>query len=192
MIFEKLHNSSQTVRRDHFFRVLGYGTIILLLGFLRLSFFFESSKWSNATGEMLLKVLGVIVVSALAALTVLSWLQTEEETRGQTLLAIKKLWPVLAWCLPSLLGLGLLSFSIFIADHHRLPGLLEEFYIVWFLFVAPVATLFAFLVFVRRKWTGRVAILPALLACVVLIASVLANLFALLVALFNGANWHSY
>ncbi len=141
---------------------------------------------------MLLYVLGVIVVSALAALTVLSWLQTEEETRGQTLLAIIKLWPVLALCLPSLLGLGLLSFSMFITGHNILPPHLFEFYFVWFLFVAPVATLIAFFVFVRRKWTGRVAILPALLACVVLIASVLANLFALLVVVFNGANWHAY
>jgi hypothetical protein len=141
---------------------------------------------------MLLKVLGVIVVSALAALTVLSWLQTEEETRGQTLLAIIKLWPVLALCLPSLLGLGLLSFSMFIADHNSLPQQLQESFIVWFSFVAPAATLIAFLVFVRQKWTGRVAILPALLACVVLIASVLANLVALLVALFYGANFHPY
>lgn len=192
MIFERLRNCSQWVRRDHLFRVFGYGAAVLLLGFLWLSFFFESSKWSNATGEMLLNVLGVIVVSALAALTVLSWLQTEEETRGQTLLAIIKLWPVLALCLPSLLGLGLLSFSMFIADHNILPPHLFEFYFVWFLFVAPVATLIAFFVFVRRKWTGRVAILPALLACVVLIASVLANLFALLVVAFNGANWHAY
>jgi hypothetical protein len=119
MIFERLRACSQWVRRDHVFRVFGYGTAILLLGFLWLSFFFESSKWSNATGEMLLDVLGVTVVSALAALTVLSWLQTEEETRGQTLLAIIKLWPVLALCLPSLLGLG---FSI-LPDYEVQPSI---------------------------------------------------------------------
>jgi hypothetical protein len=185
MIFEELHDCSQRVRRDHFFRVLGYGTVMLLLGFLCFSFFYQSSKWSKATGEMLANVVWVIVVSGLTTLTVLSWLQTEEETSGQPLLALFKLWPVLAWCLPSLLGLRLLFFSIFIADDKILPPHVREFYFVWFLFVAPVATLIAFLVFVRRKWTGRVAILPALLACVVLIVSVLANLFALLAVVLN-------
>jgi hypothetical protein len=186
MIFGRLRGGSERDQREHLFRIFGYGAIILLLGFLWFSFFFQSSKWSNATGEMLVNVLGVIVVSALTTLAVLSWPQTEEETSGQTLLAIIKLWPVLALCLPSLLGVGLLLLSVSIAEHNILSGRLFNFYFVWFLLVAPVTTLIAFLVFVRRKWTGRVAILPALLACAGLFARVLATLFALVALVFNG------
>jgi hypothetical protein len=77
---------------------------------------------------------------------------------------------------------------VFAAEDKILFARLDDFYFVWFLFVAPVTTFIAFLVFVRRKWTGRVAIFPALLACAVLIASALANLFALIGLVFlSGA-----
>lgn len=186
MIFARLRAGSKRDRREHLFRIFGYGAIILLLGFLCFSFFYASSKWSKATGEMLASVVWGIVVSGLTALAVLSWLQTEEETRRQTLLAIIKLWPVFALCLPSLLGLVLLLFSLSIAENKMLSGRLVEFYFIWFLLVAPSATSVAFFVFVKRKRIGRVAIFPALLACAVLIASALANLFALLGLLVNG------
>jgi hypothetical protein len=81
---------------------------------------------------------------------------SSERSSGHTLLAIIKLWPVLALCLPSLLGLGLLLFSVQIAEDKILSGRLFEFYSDWFLFVAPVTTFIAYLVFVRRNWTGRV------------------------------------
>jgi hypothetical protein len=191
MIFRRLRAGSESYRREQLFRIFGYGTIILLMSFLWFSFFFQSSNWSKTTGEMLVYVLCVIVVSALTALTVLSWLQTEEETSGQTLLAIIKLWPVLAWCLPSLLGLGLLLLSLSLAEKTVLSGPLYNSCFVWFLFVAPVTTLIAVLVFVRRKRTGRIAILPTLLACAVLFASTLADLFALLGLVLNGMSGYA-
>lgn len=186
MIFGRLRAGSKKDRREHLFRIFGYGAIILLLGFLCFSFLPQSFKWSKATGEMLANVLWGIVVSGLTALAVLSWLQTEEETRGQTLLAIIKLWPMFALCLPSLLGLVLLLFSLSIAENKTLSWRLFDFYGIWFLLVAPFATSVAFFVFVKLQRTGRVAIFPALLACAVLTACVLANLFALLVLLFTG------
>lgn len=70
MIFERLRACSQWVRRDHLFSVFGYGTAILLLGFLWLSFFFESSKWSNATGKMLLNVIASVLANLFAFLVV--------------------------------------------------------------------------------------------------------------------------
>lgn len=191
MIFGRLRAGSKRDQREHLFRIFGYGAIILLLGFLCFSFFYQSSKWSKATGEMLASVVWGIVVSGLTALTVLSWLQTEEEISAPALLAVIKLWPVLALCLPSLLGVVLFLFSLSIAENKILPGRLFEFYCIWFLLVAPSATSVAFFVFVRRKRTGRVAIFPALLACAVLIASVLANLFALLGLMFNGMSGYA-
>ena len=179
MIFGRLRAGSEKDRREHLFRIFGYGSIILLLGFLRFSFFFQSSKWSNAVGDKLANVVWVIVVSGLTALTVLSWLQTEEETSGQTLLAVIKLWPVLALCLPSLLGLGL-PFLQFLWPS------VDLFSFFWLLFVAPFATVIAFIVFVRRSWTDRVALFPALLACAMLFASVVANLIALIALTFAG------
>ena len=182
MIFGRLRAGSEKDRREHLFRIFGYGSIILLLGFLWFSFFFQSSKWSNAVGDKLVNVVLVIVVSGLTALTVLSWLQTEEETSGQTLLVVIKLWPVLALCLPSLLGLGL-PFLLFLLP--AWPSV-DLFSFVWLLFVAPFATVIAFIVFVRRSWTDRVALFPALLACAMLFASVVANLIALIALTFAG------
>ncbi|MGC1904052.1 MAG: hypothetical protein WA715_09555 [Candidatus Acidiferrum sp.] len=129
MKFERLGCCSKRARRERLFRVIGYGTIILLLGFLWLSFSFESPKWSKALAEMVANVLCVIVVGTLTALIVLSWFQTQEETSGRTLLAIIELWPVLALCLPSLLGLGLILFSLSRAEV-RIH--LSDLYVVWF------------------------------------------------------------
>jgi hypothetical protein len=188
MIFGRLRAGSEKDRREHLFRIFGYGSIILLLGFLWFSFFFQSSKWSNAVGDKLVHVVLVIVVSGLTALTVLSWLQTEEETSGQTLLAVIKLWPVLALCLPSLLGLGLpflLFLSRILLKSPAWPSV-DLFSFFWLLFVAPFATVIAFIVFVRRSWTDRVALFPALLACAMLFASVVANLIALIALIFAG------
>jgi hypothetical protein len=190
MIFGRLHAGSEKGRREHLFRIFGYGAIILLLGFLCFSFFFQSSKWSNAVGDKLAHVVWVIVVSGLAALTVLSWLQTEEETSGQTLHAIIKLWPVLALCLPSLLGLGLAFLHFLLRILLKSPAWPPEdlfpFPLFWLLFAAPFATVIGFIVFVRRCWTGRVALFPALLVCAMLFASVVANLIALLALLAEG------
>jgi hypothetical protein len=111
-----------------------------------------------------------------------------ERSSGHTLLAIIELWPVLALCLPSLFGLGLLLFSVQIAEDKILSGRLFEFYWDWFLCVALVTTFIAFLAFVTRGWFGRVDILPALLGSAVLFASALANLYALLGLVLNGVS----
>jgi hypothetical protein len=126
------------------------------------------------------------------ALTVLSWLQTVEETSGQIRLALLKLWPVFALCLPSLLGFVLLLLSWYIVGNNYF-GLSEGLWLFchfWFFIVAPVSTLIAFILFVRRSWTGHVALLPALLACTMLFASVVTNLIALIAVLFSGSTYH--
>ena len=126
---------------------------------------------------MLSDVVSVVVVSGLTTLIVLSWFQTEEETSGQTVLALIKLWPLLALCLPSLLSF-VLVFDLRPIVRWILPRL-DVLCLVWFLVVAPTATLLAIIVFVRRMRKPGVALLPAFLACAVSTASSLANLFAL-------------
>ena len=86
-------------------------------------------------------------------------------------------WTVLVLCLPCLLAfaLFLVSFPIDrkIAFWPHLS--IGELYLHWFLFVTPVSTLIALSVLIRRRIEGS-----AILAWVLVIASVLANAFVIL------------
>lgn len=183
MILDRLLARSRSNRREHLFRLFGYGSVVVLLGFLVFSFIYESSHWSQTTGAMLSDVVSVVVASGLTTLIVLSWFQTEEETSGQVVPALIKLWPLLALCLPSLLSF-VLVFDLR-PTVRLIPPRLDVFCLVWFLVVAPTATLLAIIVFVRRMRKRGVALLPAFLAYAVLTASVLANLFALVGLIFS-------
>jgi hypothetical protein len=86
-------------------------------------------------------------------------------------------WTVPVLCVPCLLGFALFicSFPIDrkISFWPRLS--LAELYIRWFLFVAPISTLIALIVLIRRR-VEKVKIL----AWVLVIASIVVNLLVLL------------
>jgi hypothetical protein len=69
---------------------------------------------------------------------------------SEELIQQAKIWPVFAWCLPSLLGLGSFFFSFpidrTIAFWPRQT--IGEIYLQWFLFVTPITTLIAFVLFI--------------------------------------------
>lgn len=102
-------------------------------------------------------------------------------TLRQPILRQSAVLAALAWCLPSLLGFVLFLFSFPIDRTIPFwPQLnLAELYFFWFLFVTPVTTVVAFVRFIKRKRTSRIALLHSVLAWTMLIASVLANLFML-------------
>jgi hypothetical protein len=54
---------------ERLFRILGYGTILLLLGFLLFAFFLEPPTWSEAAGDLLAEIVFVILLISLVALS---------------------------------------------------------------------------------------------------------------------------
>ncbi|MGA8313319.1 MAG: hypothetical protein WB755_25065 [Terriglobales bacterium] len=56
---------------ERLFRILGYGTILLLLGFLLFAFFLEPPTWSEAAGDLLAEIVFVILLISLVALPLL-------------------------------------------------------------------------------------------------------------------------
>lgn len=56
---------------ERLFRILGYGTILLLLGFLLFAFFLEPPTWSEAAGDLLAEIVFVILLISLVALLLL-------------------------------------------------------------------------------------------------------------------------
>jgi hypothetical protein len=93
----------------------------------------------------------------------------------------KSAWPVFLWCLPALGGfvMFLLSFPI---DRQILfwPRLsLAEMFTVWFLFVAPIATIIAAVALIRRRRSAHIATFTRVLAWTTIAVSVLVNAFIL-------------
>lgn len=93
----------------------------------------------------------------------------------------KAAWPIFGWCLPALGGfvMFLLSFPI---DRHipfwpRLS--FAEIFILWFFFVAPIATIIAVVALIRRRRSAHVATFTRVLAWTTIAASVLVNAFIL-------------
>ncbi|HEY6388624.1 MAG TPA: hypothetical protein VIX91_23345 [Candidatus Acidoferrum sp.] len=91
----------------------------------------------------------------------------------------KAAWPVFVWCLPTLGGfvMFLLSFPI---DRHipfwpRLS--FAEILTLWFLFVAPIATIIAVVALIRRRRSAHIA--TRVLAWTMIAVSVLVNAFVL-------------
>ena len=60
---------------ERLFRILGYGTILLLLGFLLFAFFLEPPTWSEAAGDLLAGIVFVILLISLVALLLLYLVQ---------------------------------------------------------------------------------------------------------------------
>lgn len=89
---------------------------------------------------------------------------------------------VFVLCCSSLVGfvLFLISFPIY----RRIPFWphlsIAELFLLWFLFVAPVTTAIAFVVFIRRKRFGSIVPVTKWLAWTAITLSVLADLFMLL------------
>jgi hypothetical protein len=93
----------------------------------------------------------------------------------------KAAWPIFAWCLPALGGfvMFLLSFPI---DRHipfwpRLS--FAEILTLWFLFVAPIATIIAVVALIRRRRSAHIATFTRVLAWTIIAVSVLVNAFVL-------------
>jgi hypothetical protein len=93
----------------------------------------------------------------------------------------KAAWPVFVWCLPALGGfvMFLLSFPIDrqIPFWPRLS--FAEIFTLWFLLVAPVATIIAVVAFIRRRRSARIAKFTSVLAWTTIAVSVLVNAFIL-------------
>lgn len=90
-------------------------------------------------------------------------------------------WPIFAWCLPALGGfvMFLLSFPI---DRHipfwpRLS--FAQILTLWFLLVAPTATIIAVVALIRRRRSAPIATFTRVLAWTMIAVSVLANAFVL-------------
>ena len=86
------------------------------------------------------------------------------------------------WCLPSLLVFVLFLFSFPI--DRSIPFWphwdLVTIYSIWFVFVAPVATVIAFVLFMKRRRQGQVVSFTRLLVWIALTLSVVVDLFMLL------------
>jgi len=93
-----------------------------------------------------------------------------------------KVWAVLVWCSPSLLGFVafLVSFPIYRSIPFWPHLNVAEAYTLWFLFVAPVTTLIAIVVLVKRERLGHIAAFAKLLVWAAIILSLLVNVFVLL------------
>jgi len=91
-----------------------------------------------------------------------------------------RVWSVLLWCAPSLLGfaLFLVSFPI-----DRIvpfwPHLsIAEIFLYWFVFIAPITTVIGIVILMKRR--RGLATFPKVAAWLAITISVLANLFVLL------------
>jgi hypothetical protein len=92
----------------------------------------------------------------------------------------RKLWSVLYWCLPSLVGfvIFLVSFPIYRRTPFWPYVERAEIFAFWFLFITPVTTLIAVVIPVkRRRCKGWI---PTAVAGLAIAVSLLANLFVLL------------
>jgi hypothetical protein len=92
-----------------------------------------------------------------------------------------KVWPVLAWCLPALLGfvLFLVSFPI----DRRIPFWphlnLAELFTLWFLFITPGATVIAIVTLVKRRRQRRIPPLAKFLLWTTIMLSLAVNVLVL-------------
>ena len=93
----------------------------------------------------------------------------------------KAAWPIFVWCLPALGGfvMFLLSFPIDrqIPFWPRLS--FAEIFTMWFLFVAPIATIIAAVALIRRRRSAHIATFTRVLAWTTIAVSVLVNAFVL-------------
>ena len=93
-----------------------------------------------------------------------------------------KIWFSLWWCLPALLGFlaFLFAFPIDRRIPHWFPLNFAEIFALWFLFITPVTTVVAIVTLIKRKRTGRMAPLAALLTWMAIAASLVVNALVLL------------
>jgi hypothetical protein len=94
---------------------------------------------------------------------------------------------VFAWCLPSLMAflLFLLSFQ----PDSSVPfwprwDVVTIYYSIWSLFVAPITTTIAIVLFIKRKRHGRMTPLSKLVVWTALGLSIVTDMFMLLAAYF--------
>jgi hypothetical protein len=103
-------------------------------------------------------------------------------TAKEILACQNKIWVPLWWCLPSLLGFAafLLSFPI----DRRIPFWphlnLAEIYALWFLSIAPFATIIAVVTVVKRKRTSGATPTAKMLTWAAIAVSLILNAFVLL------------
>jgi hypothetical protein len=92
-----------------------------------------------------------------------------------------KVGAVFIWCLPCLLGLVLFFFSFPIDRQIPFwPRLtIVEIFFLWFIFVTPITTVIAFVVFVKRRGLGGIAGFTRLLIWATITVSMLVNVFML-------------
>jgi hypothetical protein len=93
-----------------------------------------------------------------------------------------KIWSVLVWCSPSLLGFVAFLFSFPIDRSIPIwPHLnIAEIFTLWFLSIAPATTVIAIVVFVKHKTTNPISPSANLLVWAAIIISLLVNTLVLL------------
>jgi hypothetical protein len=88
---------------------------------------------------------------------------------------------VFIWCLPCLLGFVLFFFTFPI--DRKIPFwphlTIYQVFFQWFLFVTPITTAIAIMVFMKRRRLGGIARFTRLLVWVTVTVSLLANAFML-------------
>jgi hypothetical protein len=102
--------------------------------------------------------------------------ESEDEFPDQT-----RAWRVLAWCLPTLLGVAAFLFA-FPIDRQIpfLPRLnIAEVFCAWFLFATPVATTVAIVKFTKDSKLGQITRIAKWLLWAVITVAILLNLLLL-------------
>lgn len=98
----------------------------------------------------------------------------------ETALRERGIGSVLLWCSPSLLGLA--SFLVSFPIYRRTPFWphleIAEIFAFWFVFITPVTTVVAIVIFIRR-WGGTKGLLR-IIGSLAVSVGVLANAFVLL------------
>lgn len=106
---------------------------------------------------------------------------SESPTSQELPLSRNKVGAVFTWCLPCLLGSVVFFFSFPI--DRRIPFwphlMIVDIFYLWFLFVTPVATVIAFVVFTKRRRLGVIAKSTKSLIWATVTVSVLVNAFML-------------
>jgi hypothetical protein len=101
-------------------------------------------------------------------------------TSEETVLRGNKVWPIVLWSAPSLLGfaLFLVSFPIDRVNPFWPHLSFAEIFVYWFGLITPVTTVIGIVILVKR---GRsLATFPKVMAWLTIALSLLANLFVLL------------
>ena len=100
----------------------------------------------------------------------------------ESLLRPQRIWTPIWWCLPSLLGF--VAFLLAFPIDRRIPFWphlnLAEIFTLWFLSIAPIATIIAIVAVMKRKRTGGAPPSVKIFAWTAIAVSLTLNVFVLL------------